>query len=199
MRPWLWCCAGLCGCLFCALLSTALVFAILAWNEAQDSADLSQHHTAADCDDGNSCTLDTLLQRACENRPLPNGEVCTDLCLVGDGVCLSGQCTGVCVGNCINTADCPDIAKAPAGVLDKNCLFGACFYTNFSPPPPFFQATSETESFNKICKGSLSPLEPFRDCLDIHPIAPAVLPTEQINLLQCEYTFACAEVQKPIV
>ncbi|QDG53173.1 hypothetical protein FIV42_21225 [Persicimonas caeni] len=67
-----------------------------------------------DCDDGNPCTVDTLVGGVCQHTTEPDGTSCsTDVCLVGQ-TCQSGQCVGSTPLDCDDQNPCTDDVCDPA-------------------------------------------------------------------------------------
>jgi hypothetical protein len=82
--------------------------------------------SAAQCDDGNACTIDACGASACQHTAVPDGTGCND----GDATTFFDQCrAGICVGQrpgCSSDADCPDAdANVCTGVqacVDFTCV-----------------------------------------------------------------------------
>ena len=72
-----------------------------------------------DCDDDNSCTVDTRVNGVCQHTPATNGTTCsTSACLTGES-CQSGTCGGGAALVCNDNNACTDDTCAPA----TGCVF----------------------------------------------------------------------------
>ncbi len=72
-----------------------------------------------DCDDNNSCTVDTRVNGVCQHAPATNGTSCsTNACLTGES-CQAGSCSGGAPLVCNDNNACTDDICVPA----TGCVF----------------------------------------------------------------------------
>lgn len=162
--------------------------------------------TDADCDDNNQCTKDECQFGRCDHYNLKNGAPCETPCFGGETSCQNGQCHGSCPdpNNCNNAGDCPDIAKAGGGNLDKRCDDQKCVWT-ITDVPPVLQGTcshgnhGQNDLFSDKCRSCVANNEPLRNCLSIHAFCPVVAPNNNLDDLNCVFHFDCSHFAKLII
>ena len=153
------------------------------------------------CRDDNPCTIDFYQYEACLYMPTKNYVPCNNSCLAGGaGMCEVGECTGDCLGNCTQTADCPDVLRYDEVPLDKDCFHGGCIYRNFDPPPLFIpSAGAEGPWGERLCKGCLHRDETLRECFDVLSFYPVIYPDANLAATLCIYAFRCSQYQNELV
>ena len=124
--------------------------------------------TDPDCDDFDQCTKDECHFGRCQSFRFKNGVPCNTTCFEGETTCQNGQCVGGCPGTCVNAGNCPDIAKAGGGNLDKECDNQKCIWT-ITDIPPVLQGTcshgnhGEDALFSDKCRSCIANNEPLRN------------------------------------
>jgi len=100
------------------------------------------NNSSIECDDGNGCTKDILIDNACEHLYEQNNVTCNEECLKeNSGVCRGGKCEGSCIGDCDVVDNCEklkvidffqdywdvgyEFLQVKGGTI---CLFGQCIY-----------------------------------------------------------------------
>ena len=169
------------------------------------------HHCDC-CDDGNPCTDDICVLDGCQFLPKCTSVQCTNVCFhdPDEHRCsgVDGQCVGYhCNGACDNSGDCPQIARAGGGNLQRICGAGVCLYRDQAILPPFLPAvifglplfqegSCNTRLMRDLCMRSIDPIDQHGSCLIADPRCtiisndPIQNPQRTFDL-KCIYYFDC--------
>lgn len=155
------------------------------------------------CDDGNTCTVDFNIHKACQHWPARNGTPCTSLCYstpTGDptlpSYCEAGVCTGNnCAGLCTTVATCPSI-NGTTGLI-PSCTRGICLYsggyipnvnsTGLGSPSPVSGSI-----FTKTCNNYINASNAYIPCLDLTMLLySGNVSASIVDNVSCLWTFSC--------
>jgi len=96
---------------------------------------------AIQCEDGNDCTKEVLLNDYCYFLNEKNEKNCSNKCLKNQqGTCNNGNCEGDCPGTCRYVSECPKIeiydvvnlwpqwGSTDSLYMETHCYYGKCVY-----------------------------------------------------------------------
>lgn len=150
-------------------------------------------HRDAKCADKNPCTEDLAWRGGCLNINEHDGKECASVCLAEEDAqqCMAGQCSGTCLGECEVVGDCPNVTLLGTPQAEE-CQNSVCLWSTNLPSG----VVAGSEQFNKDqCDAYIAASNVVAECL----VSNAVVDTLANEITSCNYHFACAQAQVPLL